>query len=375
MTGITPGIHLFLLQDDWVFFKEDNPMEMIIVLIGLGVILLIALLFRISTRGMGRPAVVSKSKANTVAPRKFSAFKFRRITSAYGLDSGQAKLLEYVFRSDAVSDPLRVMQNTTLLDRHFKRTFRSIEKNSKTDEDAQINLERLFYLRNAIEIGPDADDISTPRISDQTPAILATGKDNYPVKVLTTRGQNVVIEIPRNSLGTPVRLSNGAKVSLSFFTKSSNGFSLDSQIVGPVSTDFGPGLQIKHTGKAKPLVKRKFKRIQTDIKCEFFLVNVVESGAGRKMTSKLVVDARKFRGTVMDISAGGCAMKTPTPVPVGSRLKIAIDHDDNYVINVLGQAIRSNRSSSGTIFHIKFLKVPRRAFNSISAMVFGYNDN
>ena len=373
--GITPGIHLFLLQDDWVFFKEDNPMEMIVVLICLGIILLLALLFRISTRGMGRPAVESKSKSNTISPRKFSVFTLNRIASSYGLDRAQAKLLEYVFRSDAVSDPIRVMQNTTLLDRHFKRTFRSIERNSKTDEDTQINLERLFSLRNAIEIGPDIDESSTPRISDQTPAILATGKENYPVKVITSHSKDVTVEIPRNSLGTPVRFSNGAKVTLSFFTKSSNGFSLDSQIIGPVSTDFGPGLQIKHTGKAKPLIKRKFKRKQTDTKCEFFLVNLIESGTGKKKTSKLVVDARKFRGAILDISAGGCSLKTQTPVPVGSRLKIAIDHDENYIINVLGQIIRSNRSASGTIFHIKFLKVPRRAFNSISAMVFGYSDN
>jgi len=372
MFGITPGMHLFLLQD-WVFWPEDDSSGAITVLIGLGVIIFFSIVYRIFSRGI-KPTVISKGKSSVVAPRKFNAFTFRKIASMYGLDRDQAKLLEFVFRADAVSDPLRVLQNPTLLDRHFKRTFRTIEKNSNTDEDAQQNLEKLFSLRNTIEAGSGSEETSSARISDKTPAILVTGRDSFPVKVISSRNQNVVIEIPRNSLGTPVRLSKGTRISLSFFTKSNDGFSLDGSIIGPVQTDFGPGLQINHTGKAKPLVKRKFRRKQTDIKSEFFFVNVVESGTGRKKTSKLVVDNRKFKGSVQDISVGGCSLKTAAPVPVGSRLKIVIDYDDSYLINVLGHVIRSNRSVTGTIIHIKFLKVPRRAFNSISTMVYGYSD-
>jgi hypothetical protein len=46
------------------------------------------------------------------------------------------------------------------------------------------------------------------------------------------------------------------------------------------------------------------------------------------------------------------------------------------MINVLGQALRINRSgAAGTIVHIKFLKIPRRAFNAINAVVFGYHED
>jgi hypothetical protein len=88
-----------------------------------------------------------------------------------------------------------------------------------------------------------------------------------------------------------------------------------------------------------------------------------------------VVDKRRCVGSVLDISAGGCSLKTTAAVQVGSRIKINIDYDDNFIISVLGQVLRSNRSgAAGTILHIKFLKVPRRAFNSISALVFGYDE-
>ena len=372
MHGSISTMPLFLLQD-WVFWPEDDPITGIIVIIGVGVIIVFFAVYNMFGKS-ARPTTTGKGKALALAPRRFNIFTLRRIASSYGLDRHQMKLLEHIFRSNGANDPLRIMQDLPLLDRHFKRAFRVIEKDSITDDEAQGKFHALFSLRNTIEASSGMEDTSPARLSEKTPAILSTGKDNFPVKVITSRGNNVIIEAPRNSLGTPARFSKGVNVSLSFFTKSSNGFSLDGTIAGPVHTDFGAGLQIMHTGKVKPLVKRKFRRRQTSINAEFFFVNVVESGTGRKKTSKLVVDKRKFKGIVLDISAGGCALRSTTPVNAGSRLKIVIDEDDNYLINVLGQVIRTNRSNQGTIIHIKFLKVPRRAFNLISTMVFGYNE-
>ena len=367
-----PEMSLFFLQVS--YFKEDNPLEGRVILIVIGAIIVVSILYRVLV-GLTRSSPVGKAlDTGQATPKRFNAFALHRVASSYGLDREQTKLLEYVFRNEAVSDPARVMSNSTLLDRHFKRAFRTIEKNSSTDEDAQQRLLQLFSLRNAIEASPGMDSSSNMNLAGNTPAILGTGKDNYPVKVLIARGSNIVTEIPKNSLGTPIRIAKGTRVSLSFFTKSSNGFSYDGQVTGSLNTDQGPGLQILHSGRKKPLAKRNFRRRQTDIQCDFFFVNLEENGSGRKKSSKLVVDNRKFIGTIQDISVGGCSLKTSAPVQAGSRLKISIDFDGNSLINVLGLVLRSNRSGTATILHVKFLKVPRRAFNSISTIVFGYND-
>jgi len=365
--------HLFLLQ---TYFKSDNPTEARILLIAVIVIVVVSTVMYFLRHGFSRPASGSgKNKGSGVTPRKFNAFTLGRVASSYGLDKDQKKLLEYIFRNDGVTDPERVMRTPALLDRHFRRTFRIIEKNSSTDDEAQENLTKLFSLRNLIESAGGTDDTSTVRLSENTPAILICQKDSFPVKVLSVKGQTVVVDFPRNALGTPIRMTKGTKVSLSFFTKSSNGFSYDGTVVGAVNTDRGQGLQITHSGRMKPLVKRRFRRRSGDIQCEFNFVRIEEIGTGKKKTAKLVVDNRKYIGTIKDISIGGCALKSAAPIQIGSRLKINIDYDDNYAINVLGQVIRTNRSTAGTIIHIKFIKVPRRAFNSISTFVFGYNDD
>jgi len=373
MVGTFSGVSLFLLQAPQItdFIWEEDPMQAVIVLIALGVIIAIAIVVNIIRNGIGAPSGGGRLQ---ITSRKFNAITLYRVASAYGLDREQTKTLEYVLRNGAVTDPGRVMENMLLMDRHFKRAYRAIEKNSVTDEDAQERLAKLFSLRNVIEVVAGSKDSSPPRLSENTPAVLIIEKDNYPVKVLSSRGHNVVVEIPRKPLGSPVRIAKGTNVALSFFTKSRDGFSLTGHVAGYLETDHGTGLQITHTGKLKPLVKRMYRRKQVSIKCELFIVHLSESG-GKKQPPRLIVDSRKFTGTVLDISAGGCAIKTSAPIQAGARLKISVDYYDDQVIHVLGQVLRTNRSGAiGTILHVKFLKIPRRAFNAISAMVYDYDD-
>ena len=376
MSGLAANSHFFLLQLPESMIREGNPRDALILLIIIIAIVAIIVIYRLVsgfTGGGGATGSSSKGK-KAPAPRRYNVFALRRISSSYGLDREQTKLLEFVFRNDAVYDPTRAMSNPSLLDRHFKKAFRTIERNSTTDEEAQQQLAKLFSLRTTIESAPSPEGSFSKNLSENTPAILSTGKESFSLKVILSRGKNVVTEVPKNTIGSPIRLPKGMKVTLSFFINPSNGFSYDAQIVGVVNTDFGPGLQITHTGKMKPLVKRSSRRKHVEISCDLFFVNVEETGKGRKKTSKLVVDPRKFTGTLQDISAGGCSIKSSAPIQVGSRLKITINYEEDSPISVLGQVLRSNRSSAGTIIHVKFLKVPRRAFNSICTLVYGYNE-
>ena len=354
-------------------FRDYNPAEYMVVAIPAGVLIILALIIHLIRHGVNTP-VDGKEGRIIAGPRRFTAFTLRRISSAYNLNREQTRLLEYIFRNDSVLNPERVMKNPDLLDRHFMHAFKAIEKNSKTDETAQIHINKLFALRYAIEATPDPDAISF-NPSENTPAILTNGKETFPVKIIRSQGLDVITDIPKSILGSPIRFSTRTPITLLFFSKSSNGYSVDGRVMGTVNTDFGAGLHITHSGKKKPLAQRKYRRRQIDLKCYFFFVNIQETGTGRKKESKLIVGTKKFLGNIKDISVGGCSIKTQIPIPVGSRLKITIYYNDNYTINVLGQVIRSNRSNKGTILHVKFLKVPTNAYTSISTLVFGFGDD
>jgi len=86
----------------------------------------------------------------------------------------------------------------------------------------------------------------------------------------------------------------------------------------------------------------------------------------------MVVDTRKFSGNILDISIGGCSIKSAAPITANQRIKIEFTREDHSIVVALGEVLRINRAGANTIMHVKFLKVPRKSLNSINAMVYDY---
>jgi c-di-GMP-binding flagellar brake protein YcgR len=366
---------LYLLQYTGVqWIKEDNPLGAVLFLVGIGMIIIIFVVLNLVKNGIGSTGIKRSSVAASSTPRLFSGMALRKTANFYSLNRDQTKMLEQIFRADGVSEPEQVINNLPTLDKHFKRAYKRIERSANTEEEAQQQLSVLFSLRNSLESGPgNAAAGSAPRISANMAAVLSTGGDSYPVKVLSVKGGQIFTEYPKNALGNPVRMSRGTKVTLSFFTKSSKGFAYDSQILGDADSPRGKTLQMVQTGRPKSLGHRRFRRRQAEINCSFRLVNLEESGSGRKRTVKMIVDRSIYKGTILDVSLGGCAIRTSAGIKVGTRLKIEFQYASSPPIAVLGQILRLNRSGAmNTIMHIKFLRVPARAMNIINAIVFEY---
>jgi hypothetical protein len=350
------------------FWKETSSMDTIIFFVGLGVFILVLVIVNVFKSRIPQGTGLSRG-----GPRHFSGFTLHRLASSAGLDRDQTRMLEFVLKNDNVTDPVRSINSPTLLDRHFKRAFRLIEQTANTDEEVQDQLSLLFSTRNILESSQGAPGpTSTRQIAENTPAVISTGRDSYPVRTISARGDDLVVENPKNALGSPVRLPRGSKITLSFFTKSSRGFSFESRILGVSDSGDGQVLHLVHSSQIKRLSQRRFRRRQAVIPAGYFFVRVEESGW--KKEKKLVVEKRRFTGNIMDISIGGCSIKTNVSVPSGTRLKIEFMHAENTNIVILGQVLRTNRNGISTVMHIKFIKVPRRSLNAINALVYEYID-
>lgn len=127
----------------------------------------------------------------------------------------------------------------------------------------------------------------------------------------------------------------------------------------------------KGAGAAKA---RKFRRREINAACTYNPVVVKETREGLKKKVKMTVSGKAQSGTIMDISVGGCAVKTSEGVKAGTRLKIGFHYPGGASASVLGQVLRVNQGGGNTILHIKFLKVPRKSLNAINAGIFGYAD-
>jgi len=357
------------------FGMQADGLGLQAILFLIGVALVVAALIVVSVlKNRGNLSALNDGRVTLKRRRKgFSSFTLHRIANDMGLDRDKAKMLEFVLRNDNVTDPVKSLDSPDLMDRHFKRAYRLIEQTSISEGELNNRLSVLFATRNIIENYTDAVTVtSTRQIYDNTPAMVIQGDQNYPTKVISAQGETLIVDHPVNNKGTPLKVAKGSKVNIAFFTKSSKGFSVTSRVIGSMETMNRRILKLAHSNKIKKLSNRRFRRRQTIISSSFYLVNV-DTTLGIK--KRLLVDKRKFVGNIMDISAGGCSIKTGSPIKAGQKLKIEFFHEDNFSVAALGEVLRTNRTGFNTVMHIKFLKIPRKSLNFINAMVYEYADN
>jgi c-di-GMP-binding flagellar brake protein YcgR len=352
--------------------SQTNPNTLIYFFIGIGILVLVLIIVNNvktknkPTAGGGKRASGSSSGGSGF----FSGLTLHRLTSDMGLDREQVKMLDYVMKSGGITDPERFLNNPGLLDKHFKRTYKLIERTSGSEEELHDRLSTLFSTRNIIDANAKgAMATSSRQIPEKVEMVLTIDKVNYLVHVISARGDTLVVESPKRTAGSLLRPAKGSKASLAFFSKSSKGYSIDTRVVGNTDTVEGPALQLAHSNQIKRLTARHYPRRQIIIDTGFFLVQV------DSQTKKSIVDKRRCNGKIMDISAGGCSIKTNVPINTGQRVKVEFIHNDNSVIAALGEVLRTSRNGVNTIMHIKFLKVPRRSLNKINAMVYEYAES
>ena len=118
---------------------------------------------------------------------------------------------------------------------------------------------------------------------------------------------------------------------------------------------------------------RRYKRSKASIAAFYYFVVTVTEKKGVKTVKKLRVDDKKMLGTIIDISAGGCAISTRTPLKAGSRIKIEcnIAHSS---ISALAQILRINKNASGAVLHAHFIKIMPKSLNGINSFVYNYTD-
>jgi hypothetical protein len=342
-------------------------------LVGIGIIVVLLLLLNY-LKNSNKIEALNKTAVGDHGQRKFSILTFRRIASNLGLDKEQTNMLEFVLKCDNVTDLTRSFESPILLDKHFKKAFRIIERTSISHDEMNNRLSVLFDTRNIIENKANSvSTTSTREIPENTAAVLAIGDTNYPIRVISSKGDSLIVEQPLSATGQPLELQKGGLVSISFFPEPNKGFAVDSRVLGTTETIDGHHvLQLVHSGQIKKLSKRRFRRRQTVITTAFYFVSV-EEGKSKK-TAEMTIDKRRFSGNIMDISIGGCSIKTSVPVNNGQKLKVEFTREDDSIVAALGEVLRINRVGTDTIMNIKFIKVPRRSLNSINAVVYEYTD-
>jgi hypothetical protein len=297
----------------------------------------------------------------------FSGFTLKRLARNIGLNREQTKMLNFVFHTDQVADPEKSLATPMLLDRHFRRAYRILEQSDSSDNESQHKLAVLFSTRNMLENSAFGTISSTRQLKENTAITLTFGKDKFNVSTLSSKGDHLAVESPKTALGSNIKIQRGDRVTALIFTKSNKGFSFETRAVGYSNVYGDSALLLAHSNQLRFLSQRRYRRRQTNIASNMYLVYV--EGSGKKQ--RLIVDKRRVSGSIADISVGGCSIKTTAPVQVGAMFKIEFTQEIHKVA-ALGQVLRTNRAGINTILHVKFLRVTTKSMNIINAYVYEY---
>lgn len=351
-------------------FTEGEPTQgAIFFLIGLVAVLAFFVITSAFKKYVKDPSSVGAKNLDDDDPekpsqRQFSAFAFKLLARKCGLNSEQTKMLDYALKADGVKDPVKSIGSSELLDKHFKKAFRLIQKNTENDEEMQKKFDVLFATRSMLESSVEDLDITSSReVSENVNVFINIENDRYSTNLISAKGETFDVACPTTASGEAVKLAKGTKLEVFMLTRSGrSNLTFKSRVAGLVEQQRGAAkLKLEHSEDIKYIFQRKNRRKEAGLQCGVFLV----SNVGKR----LVVDKKRINGTIADISAGGCAIKTSAAISPGTKLKIEFTEGKGANVAVLGEVLRSDKS----VLSIKFLKLARKSLNIINAFVYDFN--
>jgi c-di-GMP-binding flagellar brake protein YcgR len=365
--GCLYPLQTFKMTDFWKP-KGSSTVGAVLFVIGVTVTIAALIIVNMVKKKYAPPALTGAlpQSSTDTASRHFSRLVLYRMARRLGLNRKQTQMLEFVLKTDGVTNLKQSINTSALLDQHFRRAYRHFEQDAKSEAETQEQLSLLFSTRNILEYTAGGGSItSTRQLPENISTVLDVKGESYPSRVLSAKGKYLLVENPLDAHSAAVHFAEGSHVTLSFFVETSSSCSFESHVVGVIKAEGGPILRLAHSGEKKQLSLRHFRRRQAAVaaRCSFVYLE------GKRM----MVDKKHFSGSMHDISTGGCAIKTSAPVDPGARLKIEATYG-KLTITALGQALRINRSGASGTLHIKFLKVPRKSLNAINAFVYQYID-
>ncbi len=243
------------------------------------------------------------------------------------------------------------------------------QKNAESDIyelfKLKSRLERIERMQHTI---PSSHNIP----EGETLTLPATGGRFYSFKLRKNDQDSLILEVPPNLEGTEFCPKPLDKIVMTYMTKRGTQYVLSSRVI---RFQHGPGgvseMVINHSNAVSMQNRRQWKRVNIGNKCLF---SAVEEKTGRRGEITYAPKENKYEGTLADVSAGGCMIKTQLPIKRDQKLWIKITLPERGEFEAYGLIVSAQKNNETNIFalHISFLEIEQKDRNDIFAFVYNY---
>jgi c-di-GMP-binding flagellar brake protein YcgR len=200
------------------------------------------------------------------------------------------------------------------------------------------------------------------------------GGASFPSKVVSNMKDFLTVAAPAGG-GSEARWMRGTKLAVYFWHENDAGYAFISKVLGYDTVKGISCVLVQHSKTLRREQRRKSRRKELLRPCFFYPIKIVESGQGRNPERKASVEqSMRTLGTVVDLSAGGCAIQTLSLFEKGKLVMIEFDIDRKAPIRAFGKVmnIKKQKSRGGTM-NVRFTNVTRQYLNRICSFVYDFS--
>ncbi len=325
----------------------------------------------------------SKGKTTTTSGKSQQGFNkrtFRKEAKTVGLPEKHRSMLEKLVKKHGVRSPLAVLHNSPQLDSLLRDALDEIETSSSPEETKEVEKLMLFQIKQVIErYAQGKKSLSSSRqLRINQPIVLTTERGSkYKSKVISNLRESIQVTPPQDTQNKIIQWKRWTPLRVYFRKDNDSNFSFPTKVMGYRNYKGVPTLLLQHSKDVKQSQQRRYRRKPLEKPAYFTRVAIIEEGTGKKKQRRAVIDEKsRVLGTVLEVSSGGCSIKTRTPLRSEELIKIEFETDRRNKIVAFGKIRNVRRERmSGAVMHIMFTKLTRNNLNKINYYIYAQDEN
>jgi hypothetical protein len=362
---------MILLQAGGDIFRSANPSTSMLYYFGFALLGVVALIL------IG--AMLSRRRAprTDAEIQQYSSGVFRRAAKAMGLPGPHIEVLQNLVRACKLKQPMLVFSSAGLLDDTLKKGLYSLDSARELSEaERESRKAIIFQIKQIIERN------AKKRASVQSTTLLRPGQvltvtpeggGAFSSRVVSNMKDFLTVSAPTQPAGADTRWMRGTPLAVYLWRENDAGYSFVSKVLGYDTVKGVRSVLIQHSRTLRREQRRKSRRKELMRPCFFYPIRIAEAGDRRQERKAIVEQNMRTLGTVVDLSAGGCAIQTLNPFDKGRLVMIEFDIDKKAPIRSFGKVQHVHRQKGrGGSMHVMFTRVTRQHLNRISEFVYDF---
>ncbi|MBN2050831.1 MAG: PilZ domain-containing protein [Spirochaetales bacterium] len=308
-------------------------------------------------------------------PMRFRKSTFRKKATAIGLSKIQISTLENFMENYTVRQPYALLKNSSQLDLILKKALADIDNQVSSPDVKESQRSTIYGIKQVVERqrqGRSSLSGSKQISINQSLMLSPESGGRFPSTVVGNLRDMLAVQIPRNEGLQEIRWKRGTKLNVFFWKSNGQSYSFLTKVAGYNALKGTTCLLLQHSNAVKQAHQRRYRRKTLERPTYFYPVRILTMGTGRKQEKKAFVETKNGAlGTILDISAGGCAVKTSYPLLKGSLIKVEFETEKQKSVAAFGKVKNMTRAQPvGGIMNIMFTRLSRKNLNTINAYIY-----